>query len=182
MRTTATDKIGPWLHERVRARQKAVLTRRVAAIGVNAANGLKPRWTDMTRSEIAAFGARGKTECDDSRRTSSRRARSADRAWARADQPKMEMLSGGPRWYWPVGELNSITRPSVRATAFEIPIASLIAMPWSVGKIAHGVFASVQSMHGDRASGSLPGRSRSSDELLPWQMTNRLLAAASPAA
>jgi len=55
MRTTATDKIGPWLHERVRARQKAVLTRRVAAIGVNAANGLQHRRIDMARSEIAAL-------------------------------------------------------------------------------------------------------------------------------
>ena len=85
-----------------------------------------------------------KAEWDDSRR--SRHARSADRACGRADQPKMEMLSGG---YWPVGELNSITRPSVRATAFEMPIASPTAMPWSVGKIAHGAFASVQSTHGD---------------------------------
>jgi hypothetical protein len=40
-----------------------------------------------------------------------------------------------------------------------MPIASLTAMPWLVGKIAHDTFASVQSTHGDRASGSLPGKS-----------------------
>ena len=61
----------------------------------------------------------------------------------------MEMLSGGPRWYWPVGELNSRTGPSVCTAAFAVPMASLTAMPWSVGKIAHGAFANVQSMHDD---------------------------------
>src|SRR6516164_7663030 len=148
MRTTAKGNIGRWSRVQARAQRKAGLARRRAAIDVNVANGSKDLWPNMTRSEIAALLHAWK-KSNGMIGDGLRRARSADRARGRADQLKMEMPSGGPRWYWPVGELNSITRPSVRATAFEIPIASPIAMPWPVGRIAYGAFASMQSMHGD---------------------------------
>jgi hypothetical protein len=55
MSSRAKGNIGRWSRVRLRARRKAVLARRPAAIDANAPSGLKPRRTDMTRSEIAAL-------------------------------------------------------------------------------------------------------------------------------
>jgi hypothetical protein len=55
MRTRAKGDIGRWSRVSLRARRKAVFARRPAAIGVNAASGLKLRGTDTTRFEMAAL-------------------------------------------------------------------------------------------------------------------------------
>ena len=96
MRTTAKGNIGRWSRVRLRARRKVGLTRRRAAIDVNVANGWQHRRIDMTRSEIAAL-LRAWKKSNGMIGDGVRRARSADRACGRADQPKMEMLIGGPR-------------------------------------------------------------------------------------
>src|SRR4051812_47527220 len=66
----------------------------------------------------------------------------------RADQPKMAVRAGGPRWYWPVGESNSMMRPSCRGPTIDAATTSMVAMLWSTGRIAHGALVSVQSTQG----------------------------------
>jgi hypothetical protein len=96
MRTTAKGNIGRWSRVRLRARRKGVPARNPATIDVNAAYGLQHRRIDMTRSEIAAL-LHAWEKPNGMIGDGVRRARSADRACGRADQPKMEMLIGGPR-------------------------------------------------------------------------------------
>jgi len=54
MSSRAKGNIGRWSRVPIRTRRKAV-ARRPAAIGANAASGLKPRRSDMTRFEMAAL-------------------------------------------------------------------------------------------------------------------------------
>ena len=51
----AKGNIGRWSRVRLRTWREAIVARRAAAIDANAASGLKPRRTDMTRFEMAAL-------------------------------------------------------------------------------------------------------------------------------
>ena len=65
----------------------------------------------------------------------------------------MAARAGRPRWYWPVGESNSMMRPSSRGPTNDAATTSMVAMLWSIGKIAQGALVSVQSRQGDAGRG-----------------------------
>src|SRR5262249_51066293 len=79
MRTTARGHGGRSSRTRARAEGEIVVVLTEPGVALNTRSRLQHRWRTMTRSEIAARGARvEKAECDDSRRTSVRRAWPAD--------------------------------------------------------------------------------------------------------